>query len=138
MALFPFDSIGHAFRSLVSDCLTIGKETSPRGIKTMELIAPRIEIIDPRKRWLISKTRKVDPIYGIGELFWYLSGTNKLLPIEYYAPSIKKYSDNGNTLNSAYGYRIYNKWFDQWQFVIQHLKNKLTWCIRKRNILAES
>jgi len=109
------------FKTLVYTVNHHGKETSPRGIKSKEIIAPRIEIIDPRQRWITFKTRRMDVAYAIGELFWYLHGTNSVKLIEYYAPSIKKFSDDGETLNSAYGYLIFNKWGNQFKEVIRKL-----------------
>ena len=121
--LFPFDSINDAFRGMTFDILNRGIESSPRDMKTKEIFAPRIEIKDPKKRWLTSRVRNADIVYGIGEFFWYMSATNELDYIQYYAPSIGKYSDDGKTLNSGYGFRIFNKWYDQWQNVIEILTN---------------
>lgn len=119
---YTYSNMNDAFKHILYELLNHGEESFPRGMKTKEIISPRIELTKPYERWVTSKVRNADPVYAIGELFWYLSGTNKLDFIEYYAPSIGKYSDDGQTLNSAYGHRIFNKWFDQWKNIKQILK----------------
>lgn len=61
--------------------------------------------IDPQYAWLMNERRALDPRYVAGELAWYLSGSNSLEQIMHYAPSYKRFSDDGKTLNGAYGYR---------------------------------
>jgi len=110
------------FKNVISDIINNGLEVSPRGIKTKELISPRILLEDPRNRIVTFEDRNTDIFYAIGEFFWYLSGSNKLDYIQYYAPSIGKFSDDEKTLNSAYGYNIFYKWFNQWSKCIDILK----------------
>ena len=61
--------------------------------------------------------------YAVGELAWYLSGSNKVRDIAQYAKKWAEISDDGETNNSAYGYRIFYKFgFDQWEFVKELIK----------------
>ena len=61
--------------------------------------------------------------YAIGELLWYLSGSNKVDDIGVYSKVWKNLTDNGETVNSAYGYRIFEKYgFDQMDYVYKVLK----------------
>lgn len=79
-------------------------------------------LTEPRNNILQSAVRKMSIKYAVGELLWYLSGSNKLSDILPYAKFWKDMSDDGVTLNSAYGYRIHNKYmFDQWEYVKQLL-----------------
>lgn len=72
---------------------------------------------------LTSPIRNLPMRYAVGELLWYLSGSDKLADIERYSKFWRKISDDGERLNSAYGYRIFKQFgFDQWE----HCKNLLT------------
>lgn len=80
-------------------------------------------ITNPRDNILTSEIRNMPLKYAVGELLWYLSGSNKLKDIKPYSKFWENISDDGETLNSAYGYRIFNKFgFDQWE----HVKKLLT------------
>jgi len=75
-------------------------------------------IEDPTRNIVTSKIRNMPMRYAVGELAWYLSGSNKVKDIAQYAKKWADISDDGETNNSAYGYRIFNKFgFDQWEYV---------------------
>ena len=116
-----FYSNNYAFRETALEIMEHGLDVIPRGMRTKELLAKTIVLKDPRNRIITFASRKTDIFYAIGEFFWYLSGSNSLEQIRYYAPSIEKFSDDDITLNSAYGYNIFFKWFDQWQACIRIL-----------------
>ena len=77
---------------------------------------------DPTRNIVTSPIRKMPMRYALGELAWYLSGSNRVKDISQYAKKWEEISDDGETNNSAYGARIY--WllgFDQWAHVKQML-----------------
>lgn len=78
-----------------------------------------VTVIENASRGIVfSKIRNMPMRYAVGELLWYLSGSNKLSDIAPYSKFWEDISDDGETLNSAYGHRIgvfYG--FDQWNFV---------------------
>ena len=75
-------------------------------------------IDDPTRNIVTSPIRKMPMRYAVGELAWYLSGSNRVKDIAQYAKKWADISDDGETNNSAYGYRIFNKFgFDQWEYV---------------------
>ena len=77
---------------------------------------------DPTRNIVISPIRKMPMRYAVGELAWYLSGSNRVSDISRFAKKWVDISDDGETNNSAYGYRIFTKFgFDQWN----HVKNML-------------
>jgi thymidylate synthase len=106
-------SANEMFQAVVSRIYHHGNEASPRGMLTKEAFAPRIELTNPYRRYFGFKSRPFDLWYAFGELFWYLSKTNKVDFIAYYAPSYMKFSDDGETVNSAYGYLMFEKFGDQ-------------------------
>lgn len=73
---------------------------------------------DPTRNIVTSKIRNMPMRYAVGELAWYLSGSNKVKDIAQYSKKWAEISDDGETNNSAYGYRIFEKFgFDQWEYV---------------------
>lgn len=79
-----------------------------------ELLNAVVEITDPTRNIVSNKIRKMPMRYAVGELLWYLSGSNKVKDIAQYSKVWENLSDNGITVNSAYGYRIkYAFGFDQ-------------------------
>lgn len=78
---------------------------------------------DPTRNIVSNPVRKMPMRYAVGELAWYLSGSNKVKDISRFAKKWVEISDDGETNNSAYGYRIFSKFgFDQWEHVKALLK----------------
>lgn len=80
---------------------------SPRGVPTREISPVCITIKDPRKRFIPSKVRKMNVGFMVAELLWILRGSNDLKEISHYNKNWEKFSDDGVTLNGAYGKRIF-------------------------------
>jgi hypothetical protein len=59
----------------------------------------------PTERVLFSPERDANPFFHLYEALWMLAGRNDVAPVAYYAGRMKEFSDNGRTLNGAYGYR---------------------------------
>ena len=73
---------------------------------------------DPTRNIVSNPIRRMPMRYAIGELAWYLSGSNRVSDISRFSKVWERLSDDGETNNSAYGYRIFNKFgFDQWKYV---------------------
>ena len=73
---------------------------------------------DPTRNIVTSKTRNMPLRYAIGELAWYLSGSNRVSDISRFAKKWTEISDDGVHNNSAYGWRIFDKFnFNQWEHV---------------------
>ena len=78
---------------------------------------------DPTQSVVYSTIRKTSFKYLSAELLWYFSGSNKVDFIGKHAKMWNTLSDDGVTVNSAYGYRIFKMFgFDQLQYVIDKLK----------------
>ena len=96
----------------------------------------------PKERVLFNAARDANPFFHLYEALWMLAGRNDVAPLAYYAKQMREYSDDGGTLNGAYGYRWrhatygvgqegntwyggipdYRKEVDQLQVIIEHLK----------------
>jgi thymidylate synthase len=120
------NGINDAWVRVLSQLYCDGKESSPRGKKIKELKNVSVEIRDPKKRILSLPVRNISLPFAFGELIWYLTARNDVSMMEYYSKGMKNFSDDGETLNSAYGYRIFGHHqslpFDQWDHVVKQLK----------------
>ena len=120
-------SAEEAFHKVIN-CINLhGGESAPRGKKIKEILSCCIQIDNPRDRIVSCPERKFNSSYAFGELLWYISGSNKLEDIAYYSSRMAQNSDDGITLNSAYGYRIFagehpKIGFNQWENVVRILK----------------
>jgi len=104
---FEADTFDELFIEVVKDIyLDAEYECRPRGQVVKELIAPTLVLTNPRARILANKERAADYGFGVGEFLWYWAGRQDLASILYYNKRMKDFSDNGTTLNSAYGYRV--------------------------------
>ncbi len=59
----------------------------------------------PRERVLFNAARDANPFFHLMESLWMLAGRNDVAPLAYYSKQMSRYSDDGKTLNGAYGYR---------------------------------
>ncbi len=82
-------------------------ETAPRGMKIKELINATLVLENPMNRLLTVKERDYSLRYLAGELCFYLSGSEDLSFITHYSKFWEKVSDDGKTINSNYGARLF-------------------------------
>lgn len=59
----------------------------------------------PTERVLFNPARDANPFALLYEALWMLAGRNDVAPLAYYTKQFREYSDDGVTLNGAYGYR---------------------------------
>lgn len=101
-----------------------GEVVESRIGKTKHLTDVTLIIRNPYHNVCLNPQRNLSLRYLIGELNWYLSGSNSVEDIGKYAKMWYSLSDDGKTVNSAYGYRIFHKFgFDQLQYCIDKLKS---------------
>jgi len=95
-----------------------------------EEIGALLELTDPRAR--LSSTENRGRIFSaLGELCWYLSGSEELSHISYYISAYKDESEDCETISGAYGPRLFGmptkdqqaNWLDQIGNVIKKLKS---------------
>ena len=113
-----------AFEKAYNTVLHHGEEVDSRIGKTKHLTDVTIEISNPCHNICLNPQRNLSLRYTLGELQWYFSGSNKVSDIAPYAKMWKDLSDDGETVNSAYGYRIFHQFgFDQLEYCINKLKS---------------
>lgn len=84
----------------------------------------------PTERVLLNEARDANPFFHLYEALWMLAGRNDVAPLNYYTSGIGRYSDDGVTMNGAYGYRWRSQWnvdrqahTDQLDLVVNHLRS---------------
>lgn len=112
---FYFDGVNDAFKGLVG-CFEDGwdggekteypiEEPSRNG-PVLRLPEPAmIHYVKPLDRVLFNQTRDANPFSLLYEALWMLAGRNDVDSIAYYTKRFREFSDDGKTLNGAYGYR---------------------------------
>lgn len=104
------------------DSQNLNAESRDGGVKGEVLNAVTV-ITDPTRGIVQSEIRKMPMRYAVGELLWYFSGNNCLSAIQNYTQAWDRMSDDGETVNSNYGWCIQHKYgFDQWEYVKKMLQ----------------
>lgn len=81
----------------------------------------------PWERMLFDAKRDANPFFHVMEAMWMLGGRNDVASVARYASNMTSFSDDGVTLNGAYGHRWRAQFdTDQIDWVIGHLKNDPT------------
>lgn len=107
-------------RKVFQKLLTKGLVIKPSKGAAREFYGVLLEISNPRAR--LSRTETKGTLFScIGELLWYLSGTNELDFIEYYLPRYSEFSDDGVTVHGGYGPRIFGNNHDGQFFRVLNL-----------------
>ena len=109
---------------LFQDPRNFREQKSRNGI-TFEALEPVTTVYErPWERVMLIKLRDANPFFHFIEGLWMLAGRNDLKPLTYYVKSMEDFSDDGETLWGAYGWR-WKDYFekDQLQIIIQQLKD---------------
>jgi thymidylate synthase len=85
----------------------------PRGQLIKEVLGATLVVENPRARLILCPTRKANYGFATGEFLWYWTGKEDLETMLYYSKRLREFSDDGQTLNSAYGLRIRHQRYDQ-------------------------
>jgi len=100
------DTVDDLLKKVFKEILDNGAEAEPSKGKTKELSGVLLKLTNPLGR--LSRTEGKGTIFScLGELLWYLSGSNQLDHIQYYIQDYHKYSDDGRTIFGAYGPKLF-------------------------------
>lgn len=106
MRVYSGPSGASVYRRQLLDIMHEGQEVEVRGMMTRELLHVVTEITSPLARIQIVPGRRLNPFLALAESFWLLAGRRDLATLEVYSPRHRQFSDDGETLYGAYGYRI--------------------------------
>ncbi len=120
-----FETFDDLMNDVLNRLLNGGQEVNPTRGKSIEIIGAMLHLKNPRARLSRTETRG-KPFSALGELMWYLSGTNDLQFIEYYIKKYRDESEDGKTVYGGYGPRFFNLrgQYNQVENVIKLLKKK--------------
>ena len=104
-----------------SDCSV----TNSRAGNVYDLGQAYFEFYHPDNQILLLRNRKFNPYFAVVESAWVLSGNNKLEELEKIISRYGEFSDDGSTLNGAYGQRMRHFFdIDQLEELIRLLINE--------------
>lgn len=111
------------YKALARQAAAGVRQGSRDGDVVGEILNATFVVEDPTRMIVSSDIRKMPMRYAVGELMWYLSGSNKTSDISQFSSVWNNLSDDGEHANSSYGYRIHSKFgIDQWEAVKEMLK----------------
>ncbi len=98
---------------------------NPTKSPAVEEIGVLLELTNPRSRLSRAWSRRL--LFGcLGELLWYLKGSDQLDVIQYYLSRYQEFTEPDGTIFGAYGPRLFNMrgdGIDQFHNVIKRLQN---------------
>lgn len=99
------DALYEVLRSLLDSKRAYLLSSTTRS-PSREIVGALIRIENPRARMSVAAGR--GQLFScLGELFWYLSGSDCVEQIAYYIPKYREESSDGKTVKSAYGPRLF-------------------------------
>ena len=109
---FSASTLDDLLRHVLCEILSAGSHIRPSKGPARDLAAVSLRLTNPRARISRTETRG-KPYSCLGELCWYLAGSNALQFIQYYVPAYRRYAD-GNCVHGGYGPRLF-----QWRALDQ-------------------
>lgn len=104
-----YRNVNDAFRGLVSGIDSGRISTDIKASRYGEVMAVDGPVIvsyrKPAERVLFNIGRDANVFFHLYEALWMLAGRNDVAPLAYYNSRMTEFSDDGRTLNGAYGYR---------------------------------
>ena len=127
MLLYQGIRLDDVYVNILKDLLEEGVDVSPRGMKTLEIPSPvTIITAKPNQNMITIPERKALLSFYFGEFIWMLKGSNELEHVAHYLKGWRRFTDDGKTLNGAYGKRIFD-WngINQFDEVYKKLKKDI-------------
>ena len=126
MRNFEFETIEQSYAPLIDALIKEGQPVAPRGLGTRELSPVSITINDPRRNVISDACRRLNYGFMNAEFAWIMSQSNEAW-IAHYNKNWLSFSDDGETLNGAYGDRVFryrgpSKIIDQFEAAYEQLK----------------
>lgn len=124
----PYNNLNQLYLSTLDEVYNLYEfENNPRGFAERETLGFCGKLENPRNRFCYHPQRRQNIIFNYAEALWYLSGKNDLEFIQWYAPSMARFSADGETLpGTGYGKKLLHfgaKNLNQINRVVDILKN---------------
>lgn len=130
-----FHSTDEVLLYVLTALLREGREVSPRGVQTSELLGHSFRLLNPRARRISLPRRGWKESLAVGEFCWHLSQSNSVDALAYYTANWANYSEDGQRITSScYGRRIFGGGIQsQWSRVKRALATDIA---TRRAVLA--
>ena len=102
-------TFAEVYDKLLISLLEEGKEVSPRGMLTKELMQETFCIEDPNSSLIYIPGRNFSLVHAIHASFLIFCDDNHVKVAGYFNKNIAQFSDDGKTLHGSYGHRIATK-----------------------------
>ena len=100
-------TIDDVMRGVLIRLLDLPPDVQATRGRFSEVVGVMLRLENPKARLSLTETRG-KPFSALGELLWYLSRSNDLAFIEFYLKQYREESDDGQTVYSGYGPRLFN------------------------------
>jgi thymidylate synthase len=113
------------YGKLIKYLMKEGVLTTPRGMKTKEVVNARILVRDPQDRLVFNKARKMNIGFAVADWLQIMVGNDDLDFLSHFAQNIKEFADpdDKTKVGGAYGTRLIQPEGSQIQRVIMRLQN---------------
>lgn len=127
MLIIKTNDVNTALDIGIQKILECGKTIESRVGKTIEIACPVTSVNEkPWQRVLLNKDRDANPFFHLFESLWILRGRDDVRFLTEFNKRMVEYSDNGETFNAPYGYRLrYAFEIDQLEEVVKLLQKDL-------------
>lgn len=124
MNIIEARNVHRAFPQAVALMRTHGVERGSRNGPVLQAPWPVTTVYErPQERLVFWPSRDVNVAFLVYEALWMLAGRNDLAPLTRYIAGFGRYSDDGRSLNGAYGHRWRNVFDDdQLAVIVQRLR----------------
>src|SRR5712671_4644617 len=101
------ETLDQLLRRVIPKLLKSNNWVRPSRGTVTELTGVLLQVKNPRAR--LSRTELKGTVFScLGELLWYLAGSNELNFIAYYLEKYAQFSDDGRTIYGGYGPRLFD------------------------------
>jgi thymidylate synthase len=106
MIVLKANNVNEAYRDALWNMRVSGvNEKTRNGLAKVHPQPVSTVYANPTQRMLYDVKRNANPFFHVMEAIWMLAGRNDVAFVATYAANMKDFSDDGLTLNGAYGYR---------------------------------
>ena len=116
---FKVDHISDAWKTLVENVAMKGDRVSPRGIPSKELEDVILEYPRVKGYTFINKRRRINPVFHLVELFYFLNGRTDASLLVDYVENMTDFANDVGRFDGSYGPSIY----ESLPFAIYELNN---------------
>lgn len=112
-------TFAEAWQSLLGKLILNGRQVSPRGYVTREIMNVTLEVTHGLDNVLVNEARGLNYRFMVAEWLWIQAGLKDVKSLVRYNSLMQGFSDDGEILNGAYGPRLHG----QWGYIFKALEN---------------